>query len=90
MAIAANKVPGVRAALAVNEEEVRLTRDHNDANILTFGAKFTSAEEAGKMAGLFIETGFSGGARHLRRIAKIAELDHAAQLQPHEVETTKS
>ena len=49
MSIAANKVPGIRAALAVNAEEVALTRSHNDANILTLGAKFTdvsSAEQA--------------------------------------------
>lgn len=86
MAIAANKVPGIRAALAVNDEEVKLTREHNDANILTFGAKFTSAEQASQMAELFINTEFSGGVRHRRRIAKMAELEQTS----HEVEASKS
>src|SRR5690349_6560756 len=81
MAMAANKVPGIRAALAINDEEVRLTRDHNDANVLTFGAKFVDTAQAARMAEVFITTPFSGGARHMRRIAKMAELEHAAELQ---------
>ena|SRR5690349_8947590 len=89
MAIAANKMPGIRAALAMNEEEVRLTRDHNDANVLTFGAKFIDANEAAKMADVFINTNFSGGERHSRRIAKMAELEHATHCSPEEVETAK-
>ena len=46
MAIAANKVPGVRAAPAVSEDEVRLTREHNDANVLTLGARYLDEEQA--------------------------------------------
>lgn len=90
MAIAANKIPGIRAALAVNDEEVRLTREHNDANVLTFGAKFTSEEQAAQMAQIFLETPFSAGARHSRRIQKIAELEHAHQLEPQEAQRTKA
>src|ERR1700716_1605202 len=44
MSMAANKIPGVRAALAMNSDEVRVTREHNDANVLTLGARFTTAE----------------------------------------------
>lgn len=74
MSIAANKVHGVRAALAVNEEEVRLTREHNNANVITFGQKFTTAEQAGKMVDIFLNTEFTGG-RHARRVQKISDLE---------------
>lgn len=90
MSIAANKVAGIRAALAFNDEEVRLTREHNDANVLTFGAKFTGPEEASRMADVFLNTGFSGGARHQRRIAKMSELEHSAAMHAQEVQQTKS
>ena len=74
MSIAANKIRGVRAALAVNEEEVKLTRQHNNANIITFGARFIDAPAAQKLARLFLETPFDGG-RHERRVRKISELE---------------
>ena len=74
MSIAANKINGIRAALAVNPEEVRLTRAHNDANILTIGARYTDPQAAGEMVRVFLETPFDGG-RHARRIGKIAELE---------------
>jgi ribose 5-phosphate isomerase B len=75
MAIAANKVPGIRAALAMNEEEVRLTREHNDANVLTISSRYTPEEQAGEFVDVFLKTAFSQGPRHARRIAKIAELE---------------
>lgn len=74
MSIAANKINGVRAALAVNPEEVRLTRAHNDANIITIGARDTDAASANELVRVFLETPFDGG-RHARRIAKIAALE---------------
>jgi ribose 5-phosphate isomerase B len=74
MAIAANKVDGVRAAPGVSEDEVRLTREHNDANVLTLGAKYLDEAHAMSLVGIFLETGFLGG-RHARRIAKIAQLE---------------
>jgi RpiB/LacA/LacB family sugar-phosphate isomerase len=74
MSIAANKIAGIRAALAVNPDEVRLTRAHNDANILTIGARYTDPQAAGEMVRVFLETPFEGG-RHARRIGKIAELE---------------
>ena len=76
MSIAANKVHGIRAALGTSAEEVGLTRSHNDANILTLGAKFTSAEDAAKLADVFLATGFEGG-RHARRIGKIQSIEES-------------
>ncbi|MEO8129073.1 MAG: ribose 5-phosphate isomerase B [Bryobacteraceae bacterium] len=79
MSMAANKIPGIRAALAANAEEVRVTREHNDANVLTLGARFTSSEEAANLVDIFLNTNFSGGERHARRIAKLARLERLAQ-----------
>jgi ribose 5-phosphate isomerase B len=74
MAIAANKIDGVRAAMAVSPEEVLLARQHNNANVLTLGAKFTGAAAADRYVKLFLETGFDGG-RHQRRIDKISQME---------------
>ncbi|MFN7924946.1 MAG: ribose 5-phosphate isomerase B [Bryobacteraceae bacterium] len=74
MSIAANKVPGIRAALAVNPEEVHLTRSHNDANVLALGARYTDSATAEQMVDVFLNTEFEGG-RHARRVAKIARLE---------------
>ena len=74
MSIAANKVEGVRAAPAQSEDEVRLTREHNDANILTIGAKYLDQGQAIHLIQVFLETEFSGG-RHARRVAKIGQLE---------------
>ncbi len=76
MAMAANKVTGVRAAPAQSDDEVRFTREHNDANVLTLGARYMDASRALELIRIFLETAFSGG-RHARRVAKIAELEHA-------------
>jgi ribose 5-phosphate isomerase B len=73
MAMAANKVEGVRAAPAQSEDEVRLTREHNDANVLTLGAKYLDEPGALALVHVFLETQFAGG-RHARRVAKIAQL----------------
>jgi ribose 5-phosphate isomerase B len=74
MSIAANKMPGIRAALGVHPEEVRLTRAHNDANVLALGASFTDPTTAGQLIDIFLATEFEGG-RHSRRLAKIAALE---------------
>src|SRR5664279_913086 len=74
MAIAANKIAGVRAAPAESEDEVRLTRAHNDANVLTLGARYLDEERAAGLIHLFLDTAFTGG-RHARRVAKIAQLE---------------
>ena len=83
MAMAANKVAGVRAAPAQCDEEVRLTREHNDANVLTLGARFLDSARAGELVDLFLNTEFQGG-RHARRVAKIAQLEDpsAANVSP--------
>jgi ribose 5-phosphate isomerase B len=74
MSIAANKVPGIRAALGVIDAEVRLTRAHNNANVLTLGATLVDLETAARLAKIFLETEFEGG-RHARRVDKIAALE---------------
>ncbi|MDR3699286.1 MAG: ribose 5-phosphate isomerase B [Candidatus Sulfopaludibacter sp.] len=74
MAIAANKVDGVRAAPGVSADEVKLTREHNDANVLTLGAKYLDEAHAMSLIDIFLGTGFLGG-RHARRVAKIAQLE---------------
>ncbi|MEW6106294.1 MAG: ribose 5-phosphate isomerase B [Bacillota bacterium] len=71
MSIVANKVPGVRAALAGDVESARLAREHNDANVLTLGARIIRLELAREIVRIFLETGFAGG-RHARRVEKIA------------------
>ena len=74
MAMAANKVHGVRAAPGQSDDEVRLTREHNDANVLTLGAKYLDESRAMQLIDIFLNTEFSGG-RHARRVAKIAQLE---------------
>jgi ribose 5-phosphate isomerase B len=74
MAMAANKIAGVRAAPAQSEDEVRMTREHNDANVLTLGAKYLDEERALDLIHVFLNTEFAGG-RHARRVAKIARLE---------------
>lgn len=74
MSIAANKIPGIRAALAMNEDEVELTRSHNDANVLTLGAKYLDSGSAARLIDIFLTTPFEGG-RHERRVNKIAALE---------------
>src|SRR3989344_4816181 len=71
-AIAANKVQGVRAAVYYGGplDLVKLSRSHNDANVLSLGAKFLTLEDAKEVVKLWLETGFDGG-RHERRIEKI-------------------
>jgi ribose 5-phosphate isomerase B len=83
MAIAANKVAGVRDAPAQCDEEVQLTRRHNDANVLTLGAHLLTGERAAELVDLFLGTEFEGG-RHARRVAKIARLEGAAELEGNE------
>jgi ribose 5-phosphate isomerase B len=75
MAIAANKVHGVRAAVAWNEETARLAREHNDANVLSLGARTTPESEIPKIVRAWFETKFAGG-RHQRRVEKIRELEN--------------
>ncbi len=74
MAIAANKVPGVRAAAIHDAAEGRLAREHNDINVLTLGARRTPAAEAEGILDTFLDTAFAGG-RHAQRVQKIQQLE---------------
>ena len=79
MAIAANKVPGVRAAVCNDEYCARQARLHNDANVLSIGARVVEEDLAREILRIFMETGFkgdaAGGDRHLRRLEKIKEIE---------------
>lgn len=81
MAMAANKIDGVRAAPAQSDDEVRFTREHNDANVLTLGAKYLEEPRAMELIEIFLHTEFAGG-RHARRVAKISQLEHGAGPRP--------
>ena len=73
--IAANKVAGVRAALVWNEETARLAREHNDANVISVGARQHSEEELEALIDLFLAEPFSGEERHQRRIDLVARYE---------------
>lgn len=77
MSMAANKVPGIRAALCCFEYHARMAREHNHANICCLGARVTGSELAKAIVTVFITTPPSGDPRHLRRIAKIEALEGA-------------
>jgi RpiB/LacA/LacB family sugar-phosphate isomerase len=76
MAIAANKVQGVRAAVAWSEETARLARQHNDANVLALGARTTPPDEIPKIVRAWFSTAFDGG-RHSGRVEKIKQLEES-------------
>ena len=70
MGMAANRHKNIRAALCYNVKSAKLSREHNDANVITIGARFTNKNLALKCVNTFIKTNFKGG-RHLRRVKKI-------------------
>ena len=70
MAISANKIKGIRAAVCYNIKSTRLSRQHNNANIITLGARLTKKSLSLKLVDLFLKTKFEGG-RHLKRVKKI-------------------
>jgi ribose 5-phosphate isomerase B len=74
MAITANKVPGVRAAVAWSDEIARLARQHNDANVLAIGARTTPISEIPKIVRAWFSTDFEGG-RHADRVQKITNVE---------------
>jgi ribose 5-phosphate isomerase B len=77
--IAANKVPGCRAALAWNTETAQLAREHNNAQVVAIGARMHTADVATEIATTFLATPFSEGERHKRRIAMLAEYEKTGQ-----------
>ena len=78
--IAANKVTGIRAALAYNTEIARLAREHNDANVLSLGGRMQSHEEAWQMVEVFLTTEFTGEERHQRRIDELTTWEQTGRL----------
>ena len=70
MAISANKIKGIRAAVCYNQMSTRLSRQHNNANIITLGSRLTKKSLSLKLVEIFLKTKFEGG-RHLRRVKKI-------------------
>ncbi len=72
ISIAANRNPAVRAALCHDETTARLSREHNDANVLALGARTTGVEVAKECLKTFLATGFEGGERHSRRVSKLS------------------
>ena len=78
--IAANKIAGVRAALAWKVEVAQLARQHNDANVLSLGAREHTLDEAASFADAFLATPFSGNERHARRIAELTEFEKTREL----------
>ncbi|MEU6078772.1 ribose-5-phosphate isomerase [Micromonospora sp. NPDC047074] len=78
--IAANKVAGVRAALAWSVDTAQLAREHNDANIVAVGARQHTLDEATAIVEAFLTTPFSGNERHARRITQMADYETTRQL----------
>ena len=76
MSISANKVRGIRCALCTDTESARLTREHNDTNVLALGAKNVTEELGLEITRVWLTTDFSGAERHARRVAKITEYEN--------------
>ena len=79
-AIAANKVPGIRCALAFSDDTARLAREHNDANVLSLGARMYDEQTALRYVDLFLSTPFSDAPRHARRIAMLTNYERTGEL----------
>ena len=78
MAITANKVPGVRAAVAWSEETARLARQHNNANVLAIGARTTPPADIPRIVRAWFATEFEGG-RHAARVNKISDVERSSK-----------
>jgi ribose 5-phosphate isomerase B len=80
--MAANKVKGIRAALAYNVETAELARAHNNAQVLSIGARMNTQDEAEAMVETFLSTKFSGDKRHARRLAMVERYEQHGELPP--------
>jgi len=80
--MAANKVAGIRAALCYDDELARLARQHNDAQVISIGARMTTVEQARSMVHTFLATPFSGDPRHVRRIEMVSAYESDGSLPP--------
>ena len=72
--IVANKIPGIRSALCWTEEMAEMSREHNNANVLSLGARFIDKDTALRMVDKFLYTNFEAGGRHERRVRQIHDL----------------
>jgi ribose 5-phosphate isomerase B len=80
--IAANKVRGVRCALAWSDETARLAREHNDANVVSVGGRMHSLDDMTRFVGVFLGTPFTHDERHVRRIGMLADYEKTGNLPP--------
>jgi ribose 5-phosphate isomerase B len=80
--IASNKIPGIRAAVAWTDETAQLARLHNDANVLSLGARMYDDDAAIGFVKVFVGTAFSGEPRHARRLQEIADYEKTGELPP--------
>ena len=80
--IAANKVPGIRCALAWSEETASLARSHNDAQVVSVGGRMHSLEDMTRFVEVFLATPFSGDERHVRRLGQIGDYERTRELPP--------
>ncbi|MBK5306106.1 MAG: ribose-5-phosphate isomerase [Frankiaceae bacterium] len=81
-AIAANKVKGIRCALAHSEDTAKLGREHNDANVVSVGARMHDEATAVRLVELFLDTPYSGDERHTRRIQMLSSYENDGTLPP--------
>jgi ribose 5-phosphate isomerase B len=82
MCIAANKVPGIRAAHVTTEVEAQLSREHNNANVLTLGARLLEESQALNIVDRWLSSSFAGG-HHERRVEKIAAIEEDSRVASH-------
>jgi ribose 5-phosphate isomerase B len=80
--MAANKVEGIRCALAWSEETASLAREHNDANVVSVGGRMHSVEDMVRFVEVFLTTAFSGDERHVRRIGQLSTYESTGELPP--------
>jgi ribose 5-phosphate isomerase B len=80
--MAANKVPGIRCALAWSEQTASLAREHNDAQVVSVGGRMHSLDDMTRFVEVFLTTPFSGDERHARRIGQMGEYERTHELPP--------
>jgi ribose 5-phosphate isomerase B len=80
--MAANKVPGIRCALAWSDDTARLAREHNDAQVVSVGGRMHPVEDMTRFVGIFLATPFSDEERHVRRIGQVARYERTRELPP--------
>lgn len=85
--MAANKVEGIRAALVWSESTATLAREHNNANVISIGARQHTVDEAIRFIDLFLSTPFSGDGRHVRRISQLGEYERTGAIVGKQVDT---